>query len=985
MKIKTLILSSIAIVAIVGLMMSIGFKSSKPNYEPRKLQDMVHTQGIKGAVQWLNTIKGNPELGYISDNDVLSAREEVMKFISRKTNKAPLGIKWYEMGPDNVGGRCRALLIDRNNSEKLYAGGVAGGLWVSASGGLTWKRVDGFSDSSGIAISCIAQAPNGTIYVGTGEGLAQPGGLNINSGQIGNGVYKSTDGITFTQITSTKPAYSPLGITESPEWSTINRLACNQNNRVFAAYNKGLKYSDDGGNTWTYSKYSNGATLTNLSGKGTDIKIGSNGIIVYTQFVGSNGKLYISSDGNVDNFIQKTTGATNLLPTDMGRIEVAIAPSNPDIIYAVAAKTDGTLYNIYQSKDAGNSWRIVCPGGSASIDIFRNQGWYDNVAAVHPTNPNRIFVGGIDMWEGIEVSSTQPFSWTQKSLWYANDDDDEDNDIFYVHADHHAYVFHPTNPNIMYTGTDGGVSKTTNCNETFFAVNKNFNVTQFYAVACANDHRVMGGTQDNGTQYITLKGNTIQNAIETKGGDGGHSAFSVINPKAYFASTYYGDVLRSADNGASTENTSKWFDLDMLDADGFLKVNASFVTPTLVWENFNDYDSPDSVNYIAKSNIVMGQPFKASSINGRYPIKNIAPYNLNIGDTIKVQDIVQHKFYLGVENAVWMTRDGIKFAERPEWSKICNISGVAQYMATSKDGNNLFVGTQSGKLYRVSNLKATKDSANTDVNSSGCVLTTTLIEDFGNRTITSIAVDWHNPNRVVVTLGNFGSGLSYISYSDNALDADPTFTSKQGNLPKIPVYSAVIELSHPNYVIIGTEYGIYTTENITASSPTWTDESKGFGGLLPVYMLKQQTMFIPQDTGIAIDDEGNIVQTIFPGVTNCGYIYAATHGRGIFYCNNYYQPNAIADNTYVSKPNISIFPNPVTEYANISFNLQNSSNVVIKVYDLKGSIVKDIKLGTYSPGTHKYTINCEDLKTGAYIVNFNNGTTSSSSKFIVNK
>jgi len=990
MKNKKLFLSFVAFIAICGFVISMVFNNHTKNYQPRKAQDFYHQQGISGAIKWLNQIKGDPLTGKISDKDLLKARESVLSFIAQNKSKAALGIDWYEMGPDNVGGRTRAILIDKNNTDRIYAGGVAGGLWVSNTGGNTWNRVESIEDN--VSVSCIAQSPSGVIYVGTGEGLAQPNGINFNSGQIGTGMYKSTDGITFISIASTIPSYSASGL-DNIEWSTINRIACMPNSeRVYVAYSNGLKYSDDQGVTWNYAKNIVGTNLITLIGRGTDIKIGSNGLIIYTQYVGNNGRLYISPTGDPNAFVNKTTGGVlpSFLPSNMGRIEVAVAPSNPNVLYASAAAVNGTLYNIYQSKDAGNSWSIICPGGNINVDIFRDQGWYDNVIAVYPNNSGHILVGGIDMWEGIEGAANQPFSWTRKTLWQI-----DPSSIFYVHADHHAYVFHPTNPSILYVGSDGGISKSTNGALTFFTMNRGYNVTQFYSVACSNDHRVMGGTQDNGTQYINRQGNTPQNAKHVMGGDGGYSEFSIINSKAMFKSTYYGRVERSPDNNASSEDYHRWYDWDMTTReDGIITdVNwteneASFVTPILKWESLNDINSPDSVFFIAIDTVKVGQKVRAKSKNNRYPIPFISTTALSKGDTVKVHDVVQHKFFLGIQNMVWMTREALDFSKTPEWSKISlGLTGMVQTMAVSKDGDNLFVGTQEGRLYRISGLKYAKDSLNSDTRSTGCILTTTSIGTF-SRAITSISVDWYNPNRVIVTLGNFGSHTSYISLSEDALAAVPTFSSKQGNMPKIPVYSSVFEMNHPNFVIVGTEYGIFTTDNISAANPVWTPENNGLGQV-PVFMLRQQTMFAKQDTTTSLDLSGNIIYNIFPGVTNTGFIYMGTHGRGIFYNSKYYRApdqESIQDNTFIAnKPIITVYPNPVSSNANIAFSLKSTEKVNIRVYDLRGRIVKEMNLGSYAIGNHDVQFNCEDLTSGTYIVNLKAGDISTSSKFVVNK
>lgn len=993
MRSKKLLLSIVAIMASAFILFSISNNvKTNTHYQARTIYDQIHAQGINGAIQWLNLLRYNPETGTISYNDILKARQEMLRFAQESTQKN-LGINWNEMGPDNVAGRVRAFLIDKNNSNKFYVGGVGGGLWISNTGGNTWNRVTSISDN--IAISSITQSPNGVIYVGTGEGLAYPGGTNFNTGQLGNGIYMSTDGINFSSLPATIPTYTNFD--DNVEWCVINRLACSPTSeRVWAATNKGLKYSDDLGTTWTTAKQNTGSNTINLTGYGTDIKIAANGKVYYSQYTSSGGsrvgKLFISTDGDPNNLVNKTNGT--ILPSDIGRIEIAIAPSNNDYVYLCCASQMGALYNIYQSIDGGESYRVVGPGGSATLNIFgsNNQGWYDNVLAVFPNNPNKIIVGGIDSWIGEQVSTTMPFSWSQKSLWYADDDVSEDNDIFYVHADHHVYQFHPSDPNTIYMGTDGGLCKSIDGGNTFIQLNRGLNITQFYSVACANDHRVMGGTQDNGTQYINLRGNTVQNAKSVQGGDGGFAAFSIINPKALFTSVYNGNARRSPDEGDNYEDVDKFYAKKMLDAAGTSPIfAAAFVTPIYHWESINDVYTPDSLTFIADKNYGYGELIKAKSKNNRYPIRHILNEvaindTLYKGDSIRIQDIVQSKFFLGVENAVWMTRQALVFGKTPLWCKIANIEGEVSTMTSTKDGNNLYVGTYTGNIYRISGLKNYADSIYLDVASTDYALTVTKIANYSNRTVTSISANWYNPDKVVITLGNFGNQATYILYSDNATEDAPTFVSKQGNLPKIPAYSSLIEMNHSNYVIVGTEYGMFTTEDITATTPVWTEENQGIGGRVPVFMIRQQSNFANSDTGIAIDPDGNYVLTLFPGVTNTGFIYIGTHGRGIFYNSIFYSAvESIRDNTAVSNTYIRIFPNPANDYTNISFAVQSTEKIRIRIFDLKGTIIRDIDLGTLNIGQYQERVDCSDFAVGTYIINVRGAKTNYSSKFIINK
>jgi hypothetical protein len=318
-----------------------------------------------------------------------------------------------------------------------------------------------------------------------------------------------------------------------------------------------------------------------------------------------------------------------------------------------------------------------------------------------------------------------------------------------------------------------------------------------------------------------------------------------------------------------------------------------------------------------------------------------------------------------------MTFGPLQFQKNPQWFRIANIS-QPHTMTISKDGNYMFVGTIDGKLYRISNILAITDSVSAWYNNDFSVIETKSINNFG-QAVTCVAVDPNNPERILVTLGNYGN-TSYIYYSDNALDQAPTFTIKQGStpgkkLPAMPVYSAIFEMGHPNMVLVGTDYGIFATQDITQSAAQieWTEENNGMARV-PVFQIRQQ-----------IFD--------YPGVKNYGKIYIATHGKG-FYGIDLFNYTGIANNesdNLSTSNNILVYPNPVTDIVNIGYALTRKSNVTIKIYDLNGKVVKMTNLANKSNGYHIESINCIDLSRGTYIVQFLEGSNSKYAKFIVTK
>jgi hypothetical protein len=906
------------------------------------------TGQLKGKVS--GACKGNP----------------LTNMLAKSNNKSALGLNWIEMGPNNVGGRTRAILIDKNNINTVYAGGVSGGLWRSTSGGTSWIQIPTMADN--FAVSSIAQAPNGDIYVGTGEGLSfngEEGNINGGTAFVGNGIFKSTDnGNTFTLLSSTEP----IANAEYTAWACVNKLACNPvTGRVFAATNKGIRMSDDGGATWINPVHSTPAGPLD-SASATDVDVASDGTVI----VAVGNICYISPDGSDNSFINKSTGGAGLLPSSgLSGIEFAIAPSNPNYIYCSAAATDGSLNNVYKSTDKGNTWAVIGPGGSASFVPFGDNktGKYDNTLAVFPNDPDHILLGGVDMWEW-ENGST----WTQKTLWSLSTQSS-----LYIHSGHHIYVFPTGNSSIIYVGSDGGISKSTDSGATWLTMNIGYNVTQFYTVACSGNGAVMGGTSENGTQYLsmTLAPPQDMNASQIYGSyDGGGAAFSNINPNAFFASSYYGGIGRSALSGSSF---SSFISSRMTNAGIGTNANsAAQITPLLLWESLNDPYTNDWTTYSDTCNLPADTTITVISKNNAYPFQYTLPSAYTKGDTILVRDIIQTKLFLGVSNGVWMTRRPLDFSATPKWYKISNFIDMVQTMALSQDGNYLFAGTETGVLERISNLRyasgstVAADSMACEYSTPFCVIETKKLTGLpsGGLPITSIAVDPSNANHIIVTLGYYDND-TYIYESTNALDQSPTFTAKQGNLPAMPVYSSLIPLHNPHAVILGTEHGIYSTDSISAASPVWTAENSGMSQV-PVYMIRQQTYDFPY------------VNSLYPGVNNYGMIYIATHGRGIFKCDKYLSVPENPITNISAKPSLHLYPNPVVDKATISFNLTSSERVVIKVYDLTGRMVKVVDLSNLKAGNHEVTMDCSTLKNGTYIINLISGNNSSSAKFVVN-
>lgn len=949
------------------------FTSSSKKYIPRTNDISIHEQSIIGAAEWMALRRVNLLTGKIEVSDIETA---LMQIEGLRRNKSKgLNLTLENIGPTNTAGRVRAILIDKNNPNIIYAGGVSGGLWKSTTAGNSWQQVKYAGDENSgnipnLNISSICQDASGAIYFGTGEGFYIGYGTK-SRGFEGAGIWKSNDGVVFTRLTST--------------WSTqeskntfvyVNKLVAHPTiaGKIYAATAQGLQVSNDGGQTWN-NPILNVANMPIKEFAG-DVEISSDGTHVIVD-LGIN--VYVSHNSGTT--WTKVTGSTqDKLPLNSSRTELAIAPSNKNIMYAQCTKSDGSLLNIYRSDDGGLSWYIIGPGGSVSFNPLGNQGVYDNIVAVFPDNADQIIVGGqYALWSWGKTEG-----WNRLTYWSL-----PVSSPYYVHADQHAIEFHPTNPNIVYCGSDGGIHRSLDRGKTWQTRNKYFNVTQFYAIAHGPDKLLLGGTQDMGSilfdPSVSISTGTPYEFFEVSGGDGGYCAISNINPNIIFSTVYYGTLYRSDERGKEGTMTSPYSArvTSAVPNIGSETGGHSFVTPIALWESFYD---PNSIDYVYK---VAGRNYNAGEvveIESNVPDKvfNVtlsAPVNKD--DTIWVKDTYQSLLAVGFKGSAWVTRDALSTRKDPYWMPVIKFPNeVAMHLEWSADGNILYIATQVGNnanLYRVKGFIENRTIETMDVDRTGYNLETAKIASFSNRSITSIAVDPASSGNVLITLGNYGS--SNFIYYTNTADVDPavssgpgSFVSKQGNLPAMPVYSAVILWNDSRKVLVGTEFGLFSTEDITVASPLWNDENQNGMDYVAVYSLRQQIHRNGWINEINADS----------GVRNHGYIYVGTHGRGIFVCKNFAGPTNVPENNILqASSNISIYPNPASDFTNFNFNLEKRSNVEFSIYDNSGKLVDKLNLTNLPAGNNSYKYNVSDLKAGIYIVRMKEADKVRTTKLIV--
>jgi uncharacterized membrane protein len=490
----------------------------------------------------------------------LSSRAQLAR--SGAKPAAALGA-WSWLGPGNIGGRTRALVIHPTTPTTMYAGGVAGGVWKTTNGGSSWAPLDDFLPNLAVTTLAMDPANPNVLYAGTGE-------ISAGDGVRGGGILKSADaGATWTRIAATA----------TPDFYYVNKILVSASSgRVYAATWSGILRSADGGATWTKvypSALPSGVTdLAMRTDQSTDVLFAADGNQVQAT-------IYRNTDA-------AGSGTWSPVYTEalQGNTSLAIAPSNQNVIYALSASIEAGDYNggllaVFRSTDGGTSWttqvRNTSPTklntllltnpitatlmacGYPGPDQFVNQGWYDNVIAVDPVDPNRVWAGGIDLFRSDDGGA----NWGIAAYWWMIPDP------HYAHGDYHTIVFHPqyngTSNQTMYVGNDGGLFRTDGTRSStstdicgnapgsvvWTSLNNNYGVTQFYhGLPYPNGTTYFGGAQDNGTNRGSDAAgpNAWARLI---GGDGGFVAIDPGNTNVIYGEYPNLSLQKSTDGGTT--------------------------------------------------------------------------------------------------------------------------------------------------------------------------------------------------------------------------------------------------------------------------------------------------------------------------------------------------------------------------------------------------------------------------------------------------
>jgi len=921
---KLTVLAVTLLIAVSSIIMFTASKNSNSQLSEKETEKSYSTGDkddpqarLEQEFKMLRDIKTNR----IPDN-IFNLEQNFASRLPKATDRDnPNSLTWTERGPNNVGGRTRALACDVSNPNIIIAGSITGGIWRTANTGGSWTQTT--TSSQLHSATCIAQdrrTGNTTNwYAGTGEWTGNSAG-QPGSGMAftGNGVYKSgNNGLSWTLLPSTS-GIPPNNFTS--DWQYVWNLATDVSNtseeEVYAATVGSLYRSSNGGTNWTQVLGSS----TNRS-EYTDVAVNPNGVVYAAGSFNAAGPMNgirRSTDGINFTDITPTSG----FPPNYGRIVLALAPSNPNVVYvAVQGVLNGfpnsvnghMLFKYTYVSGNGTGTGGIWESRGANLpqagqnnygtfnEPFDSQGGYDLFMSVKPDNENFLIVNAVNMYV-----STDGFATTGNARRVAGYQPTQENGTYpNHHPDIHSGFFRPGNNVEFFSGHDGGISRTSditaNINTSnpvdWQLLNNGYNVTQFYGISIApeaGNNRLAGGYQDNGS-YMTTSSSLSTPWSAINSGDGGFCAIPPAGDDRIYSSSQNGELQRTnfdQSNYSTLKPTGS--------------TNPQFINPLVLDKNNS------SLLYFGGGN--------TATTTGIWRNNNVQNGTNTVG---------------------WTYLAGTDFGSTS--AKVSTI-GISR----ANNPNVVYYGSDEGHIRRITN-------ANGSYTVSGN-LNTGLPAGY----VSCIAVDPSNSDFALAVFSNYN--MQSLWYTNNG---GTNWTAVEGNLsgvngPSVR-WAEIFYINNTMQTMLSTSTGMYFTSVLNGNSTVWTQQAVStIGNVVCV-----QTDFRPADNTLVVATHGRgSFQTVITEPISVGQI------------------SSEVPSSYSLKQN---YPNPFNSSSNLKFEIANLGDVKLVVYDILGKTVQTLVNERLQPGTYEVRFDGSTLNSGVYFYRLQSGNFTETKRMLMIK
>ncbi|TNE79057.1 MAG: T9SS type A sorting domain-containing protein [Bacteroidetes bacterium] len=664
-----------------------------------------------GFFDFIKEVQGIPPAGVVSAWQQNSAQY--------KNQNSPLD-SVIEVGPYNVGGRTRAILWDKFNPGHIMVGGISGGMWNSSDSGRHWTALN--DQEITLNVSHVTQSPfdQNIIYYSTGEGSGN------SSAAPGAGIFKSTDGgQTFAQLPATANG------TFDYAWRICHSLVDSHTIYV-ATGNSGLYRSKDAGQSFERVY----ATTREVH----DVEVFEDSTVMFTvRGIG----IFTSKNAEPSTITQMTQGLPN--SNTFGRVELAYCGSQQNVMYAAFSNfSNNDLSELYRSNDSGYTWTATTTNPTNKGGTFSFT-WYCLALQVKYDDPDQVLIGSVN----IMYTSDAGINWKAARN---------------SHSDYHSMEVHPSRPDKIIIGNDGGVHEYNwnTVSNSFVDLNEGLNITQFYAGGYGpQGYDLIGGTQDNGTHQSRDLADSFSKVY---GADGSYAHIHQQKDPVAYLSWQNGMIRKTLDY--RTKSPATFSILNELDGnrDNTVDDGAWFINPFTV-----NYKDGEQVYYVTRRRLWR------SNTGGI--LWDPATNNINSGSA-------QTPFAVGISNQV---------------------SPMA------------FVGGSNGLFYRIKNVSFETPGKEENLRNLSPVEIRTSF-------ISSIKVSPITNSVVYISMSNY-STVSRLWRIDKADQDTPVWTNIGAGLPSnLPVNWVEVDPASPDSVIlVGTNNGLYYSVD---AGTTWAKDDR---------------------------------------------------------------------------------------------------------------------------------------------------------------